>query len=295
MTMMLEPVFEDFAARATGIDLRASLDDEDIAGLHQAMSRYAVLIFPGQPLTGDEQIAFTRRLGPLDSGFSRMGAAAPSRLGNPSLADISNIGLSGEVAERTDRSIVSNMANQLWHSDASFQDPPARYSLLSAVVIPDEGGETEFADMRAAHDRLDPALRRQLDGLVGEHYILHSRLGLGDDSWTEEQKAMFTPVRWPIVRIHPDSGRKLLFIGAHVTRILGMTVPEGRMLLADLLEAATDRDHVYRHIWYPGDAVMWDNRAVLHRGRRFDVTRRRELRRTTTVDMAPGQAAPAAA
>ncbi len=285
MTLVIAPVGDDFVANVTGIDLSQPLPDAVIEAIEAAITRYAVLVFPGQPMTGAQQLAFSSRFGPPDRGLAKLSASMPSRLGNRDLADISNVDMSGEVAKRDHRSIVSNMANQLWHSDSSFQNPPARYSLLSGVVCPEQGGDTEFADMRAAYDRLDPELRAQIEPLVGEHYVLHSRIALGDEVWTAEQRAMMPPVRWPLVRTHPASGRKLLFIGAHVTHIVGMTVAEGRVLLNELLEDATDRRFSYRHRWTAGDAVMWDNRATLHRGRRFDVTQRREMRRSTTEDM----------
>lgn len=286
MEFHLEPVSDDFVAKISGIDLKQPLSDAEVEAIESAITRYAVLVFPDQPMTGEQQLAFSAKFGPPDRGLAKLSGSMPTRLGNRDLADISNVDQSGQVARRDHRSIVSNMANQLWHSDSSFQKPPARYSLLSGVVCPRDGGDTEFADMRAAYDRLDPDLRAQVEELVGEHYVLHSRIALGDEVWTAEQRAMIPPVQWPLVRTHPGSGRKSLFIGAHVTHIVGMTVAEGRVLLNELLEDATDKAFTYRHRWTQGDAVMWDNRAVLHRGRRFDVTQRREMRRSTTEDTA---------
>jgi alpha-ketoglutarate-dependent 2,4-dichlorophenoxyacetate dioxygenase len=195
---------------------------------------------------------------------------------------MSNLDADGKLVDRTSRKIVNNMANQLWHSDSSFQKPSAKYSLLLAVRLPSWGGETEFADMRAAYDALDPRMKAELEGLEAEHYAMHSRTMLGDEDYTDAARSVFAPVVWPIVRTHPGSGRKLLFIGVHTRRVLGMTVAEGRVLLMDLLEHATQRQFVYRHAWKPGDLVIWDNRATLHRGRRWDMSEPRELRRTTT-------------
>ena len=172
---------------------------------------------------------------------------------------MSNVGADGKPVERSDRKIVGNMANQLWHSDSSFQKPAAKYSLLLAVRLPSWGGETEFCDLRAAYDGLEPRLKRELEGLEAEHYALHSRIMLGDDEYTEAAKSVFPPVLWPIVRTHAGSGRKLLFIGVHTRRVVGMTVAEGRVLLSDLLEHATQPQFVYRHVWKPGDLVIWDN------------------------------------
>ena len=287
--MIIEPVGQNFVAIVREIDLAQPLSPEAVKAVEAAMDMFAVLVFPNQPMTGDEQLAFTNQFGPPDRGLAKLGGDKAGRLGNRDLADISNVDIVGNVTERNDRKIVSNMANQLWHSDSSFQNPPARYSILSAVAIPDQGGDTEFADMRWAYDRLDPDLRLEVESLVAEHYVLHSRLALGDDAWTDEQRRAMPPVQWPIVRTHPGSGRKLLFLGAHITHILGMTVAEGRMLLNDLLEDATDKAFTYRHRWTANDAVMWDNRSTLHRGRRFDVTKRREMRRSTTEDVLPRQ------
>jgi alpha-ketoglutarate-dependent 2,4-dichlorophenoxyacetate dioxygenase len=249
------------------------------------MDRYAVLVFHGQALDQDQQIAFARRLGPLDIGLGKIRKGRPHRLKYDELADISNVELSGKVAPRESAKVLNNLANQLWHSDSSFQKPPARYSMLYAVEVPAKGGETEFCDLRAAYDALDAETRDRIAGLSAEHFALHSRFMLGNTDYSEEQVAMMPPVEWPLVRTHPGSGRKLLWVGVHARRILGMPVPEGRLLLLDLLEHATQREFVFSHTWQAGDLVMWDNRAVLHRGRRFDLSARRELRRSTTEDV----------
>ncbi|KQX19117.1 MULTISPECIES: TauD/TfdA dioxygenase family protein [unclassified Sphingomonas] len=288
MTLSIAPLSPGFVAELSGVDLREKLDDAVIEGIVKAIDRYAVVVFRGQPLTEEQQIAFAERFGPLDIGLKRVskaGQAAPKeRLKNDILIDISNVDADGRPVQRTDPKIVNNIANQLWHSDSSFQSPPAAYSMLSAQTVARKGGDTEFADMRAAYDALDEDMKAELVELVGEHFALHSREILGADNWTQAQKDAIPRVHWPIVRSHPGSGRKLLFIGAHACRVLGMTVPEGRMLLQDLLEHATQREFVYRHKWTVDDLVIWDNRATLHRGRRFDFTEKREMRRSTTVD-----------
>ena len=180
---------------------------------------------------------------------------------------------------------MSNLANQLWHSDSSFQRPRAKYSMLSAVVVPAEGGDTEYADLRMAYDALPHWRRQQAEKLVAVHYALHSRFLLGDTEYTEAQRRAIEPAHWPLVQTDPRSGRRILFVGAHACEVLGMTVPEGRMLLMDLLEHATQREFVYRHRWQVGDLVMWDNTATLHRGRHYDFAQRRELRRATTEEV----------
>ncbi len=281
-----QPLHPLFAAEAMAIDC-AAIGEVEAREIVAMMDRYAVLVFRAQQLDEERQLAFAERFGPLEVGFRKVRRGQPHRFKRDELADISNIDATGNIAARDHAKIVSNIANQLWHSDSSFQKPAARYSMLHAVAIPEKGGETEFCDLRAAYDALPEDLKREIAPLSAEHYALHSRLLLGDSSYSEEQRAAFPPVEWPLVRTHPGSRRKLLWVGAHATHILGMTVPEGRMLLMDLLEHATQREFVYRHTWRVGDLVMWDNRCVLHRGRRFDLGERREMRRATTEDRDP--------
>jgi alpha-ketoglutarate-dependent 2,4-dichlorophenoxyacetate dioxygenase len=278
------PLHPHLAAEVRGVDLRQVPGPELVAAIDAALDTYGVLVFRGQPLTEDEQIAFTRAFGPLSLGLSKIyGGRRPSRLKHKELVDLSNVDNQGNVLEGDAKRIVSNLANQLWHSDSSFEKPAARYSMLHAVAVPDQGGNTEFADARAAYDALDPELAARVEHLRAEHSALYSRTMLGDTDYTDEQRAVLPPVEWPIVRTHP-SGRRLLFIGAHCTHIVGLNVAEGRMLLADLLEHTTQRRFVYAHVWRAGDLVIWDNRAILHRGRSFDLGVRRELRRSTTED-----------
>ena len=285
MALEFKPLHPHLGAEATGFDLSRPLSPAQVKEVVAGMDRYAVLVFRGQKLDEDQQIAYARQFGPLDLGLRKMKKGQPHRFKHDELADISNVKADGSVAERDHAKIVNNIANQLWHSDSSFQKPAARYSMLHAVAIPDKGGETEFADLRAAYDALSAEMKSEIAGLEAEHYVLHSRFMLGDTGYTEEQKQSIPPAVWPLVRTHPGSKRKLLFVGIHATHVRGMTVPEGRMLLMDLLEHATQREFVYQHHWRVGDLVMWDNRAVLHRGRRFDLSQRREMRRATTEDV----------
>jgi len=277
----LRPLHPLFVAEASGVDLR----DPPVRAIVEAMDRYAVLVFPAQELSEAEQVAFARRFGPLDLGLKKA-LQRPGRHQYDEIIDISNVDADGNIADPTSKKMYSQLANQLWHSDSSFQNPPARYSMLLSVVHPPQGGETEFADLRAAYDALPEATKREIADLRAPHYALHSRMQLGDTDWTEAQKQAIPPVEWPLVRTHPGSGRKLLFIGVHATHIVGMHLGAGRLLLAELLEHATQREFVYRHSWRMGDLVMWDNRCVLHRGRRYDLSQRRELRRVTTEDTA---------
>lgn len=285
MALQFRPLTADplFVAEASGIDVKTPLPPDDVAAIDAAMNTYAVLVFRNQPMTQDEQIAWTRQFGMLTEGFKKVTGQNP-RLKYHELADISNLGPDGKVVNRDHKRIVNNIANQLWHADSSFEKPRAKYSMLSCVHPSSWGGETEYADLRAAYDALPERTKRELEGLVAEHWALHSRIMLGDDQYTQEQRSAIPPVQWPIVQTHAGSGRKHLFIGAHASRIVGMTVPEGRMILMDLLEHATRPRFVYRHDWRAGDLVIWDNRCTLHRGRHYDLSERRELRRSTTVD-----------
>jgi alpha-ketoglutarate-dependent 2,4-dichlorophenoxyacetate dioxygenase len=283
MALQLKPL-QPFAAEASGIDLRQPLTEQQVKQIEHAMDTHAVLVWRDQPLSQDQQIAFAKSLGPLDLGLRKL-KGGPHRFKYAELADISNVKVDGEVAGREHAKIVGNVANQLWHSDSSFQKPRAKYSMLSAVTVPAFGGETEFADLRMAFDALPEWRKRQVEGLEAVHYALHSRFLLGDTGYTEEQRNSIPPASWPLVQTDPRSGRKILFVGVHACEVEGMTLAEGRMLLMDLLEHATQRQFVYQHHWRVGDLVMWDNTATVHRGRWFDFGERRELRRATTEEV----------
>ena len=286
-TLTFTPLTGHFAAEASGIDLKQPINAEIAAEIEAAMDRHAVLVWRDQHLDQDQQMDFTRWFGPLQLGFGRIASAGrPSRFQHETLADISNVDEDGVVVPRDHKKMFTAIGNMVWHSDSSFQKPAAKFSILTGHTVPSWGGQTEFADMRAGYDALDARMKQMIAPLFTEHWALHSRFMLGDTNYTEEQQAAFAPVRWPLVRTHPGSGRKSLFIGAHAREVVGMTLPEGRLLLAELLEHATQPQFVYRHEWRVGDVVMWDNRSVLHRGKRYDFSEKRELRRSTTDDVA---------
>jgi alpha-ketoglutarate-dependent 2,4-dichlorophenoxyacetate dioxygenase len=285
MTLAFSPLHPIFAALAKGIELSVPLDLGVVREIEAAMDQYAVLVFRDQLIDQDQQLAFTRNFGPLDPG--RHLAVRQQRRVRPEFADVSNLDEEGRVAGRDHRRILSNMATRLWHTDSSYKKPAAKFSLLYCSAIPNWGGGTEFADMRAAYDALPDRLRAEAEGREVEHYVHHSRATLGFAPSEDEIAGAVPPVTWPLVRIHAGSGRKVLYIGSHATCVLGLSLPEGRVLLSDLLEHATQRQFVYRHEWKPGDLVMWDNRAVLHRGRRYDLAQRRDMRRSTVEDTLP--------
>ncbi len=283
MSLQLEPLHPLFAAEAGGIDLTKPVDAGTVRAIDEAMDKYGVLVFRGQPLTEDQQIAFAGSFGTLDAGLKKLYPGAPSRFRHEETIDISNVRPDGGLHAASDRKSISNFANQLWHSDSSFQRPAAKYSMLHAVVVPAKGGQTEFADLRAAYDALPEELKSEIANLHSVHAALHSRIWLGDKP-SEAELAKMPPVQWPLVRTHAGSKRKVLWVGVHATHIVEKAIGEGRMLLLELLEHATQREFVYRHEWRVGDLVIWDNRATIHRGRRFDINAPRELRRTTTND-----------
>ncbi|MEY4121374.1 MAG: hypothetical protein RLZZ457_212 [Pseudomonadota bacterium] len=283
MSLQFKPLHKVFAAQVSGIDLTQPLSDADVRAINAAMNEHAVLVFRGQPLTAQQQLNFSNAFGPLDIGLKRV-FKRPERLEDERLIDISNVDAQGQVAKRDSPKNLSNFANQLWHSDSSFMNPRAAYSMLHCVIKPSWGGNTEFADLRHAYDTLDERTREEIKDLKAEHFALHTRILLGDDAYTDEQKKQIPPAVWPLSDTHPGSGRKLLYVGVHARQILGWPTAESRMYLQDLLEHATQRENVYVHEWEPGDLVIWDNRSTLHRGRRYDIAERRELRRTTIND-----------
>jgi alpha-ketoglutarate-dependent 2,4-dichlorophenoxyacetate dioxygenase len=278
----LTPVF---AAEAGPIDLRQVHDRETLAGIRAGMDRYAVLVFRDQRFSDQEQIAFAERFDGLLHARTSSAVLAPSRLGTESIADVSNVDRNGNIRAEDDRQRASSVANRLWHTDASFVDPPGRYSMLSARVVPPVRADTEFADMRAAYDELDDETRARLEDLHVHHSIAYSRHVLGFD-FTDEEKEKLKGAVHPLVRTIPTSGRRALYLASHANQVMEMPLPEGRLLLRDLTEHATRPHLTYRHVWQPFDFVIWDNRCTMHRARPFDDrAHRREMRRTTSLDL----------
>jgi alpha-ketoglutarate-dependent 2,4-dichlorophenoxyacetate dioxygenase len=275
----LNPVF---AAECSGIDIGEPFPPAVADVIHDAMDRYAVLVFRrGKALTTEQQLTFTRSLGELEGKYTRIEAEAGIRLDTPLLSDISNLAPGNTILPAEDRKRLFSLGNRLWHSDSSYKKIPARYSALSAHVLPPEGGDTEFADMRIAWDTLDASTKAQIKGLVAEHSRIFSKGTLGF-TFTESELRDFEPVRQPLVRVHPRSGRTSLYLSAHAGRIVGMPQVEALMLLRELTEHATQREFVYRHKWRVGDVVMWDNQATMHRARPYDDLKYpRDLRRST--------------
>ena len=285
MALTFRKLHPCFAAEVSLVDLRRVHDADTLAEIRAGMDEYAVLVFRDQPFTDEEQLAFARRLdGELHTKTGSR-VLMKSRLGNEAVADISNLDEDGGIMKSDDRRRMYSLGNRLWHTDASFQDPPGRYSMLSAKVVPAAGADTEFADTRAAYDALDVDQRSRLEDLRVHHSIAHSRQTLGFEFSADEAEALKGAVH-PLIRTLPRSNRRALYVASHASRIIDWPVPEGRLLLRDLIEHATQREFVYRHAWQVGDLVIWDNRATMHRATPFDdATHRRELRRVTTLDL----------
>ena len=287
MTMSIRQIHPVFVGEVSGIDISKPLLREEVAGIEAGMDRYAVLVFRDQRLTDAQQMAFSKNFGALEDARGGTITKPEDKRLQAGMNDVSNLGRDGRPLARESRERLFNLGNMLWHSDSSFRPIPAKYSLLSARVVNPVGGNTEFADMRAAHDALDAATKALIEDLVCEHSLMYSRGSLGMLDYSDEERAMFRPVRQRLVRTHPVSGRKSLYLSSHAGAIVGMPTPEARVLLRDLNEHATQQAFVYVHRWRQWDLVMWDNRQMMHRVRRYDDSQPRDMRRTTVAGDAP--------
>jgi alpha-ketoglutarate-dependent 2,4-dichlorophenoxyacetate dioxygenase len=292
MVLSIGPIHPVFVGEVSGVDITRPVSRAEVEAIEAGMDRYAVLVFRDQELVDEQQIAFSRNFGDLE--FTRgTGISKPGELRlDPAFADVSNLGTNNAPLARENRRRLYSLGNRLWHSDSSFKAVPATYSLLSGRIVVDKGGETEFADMRAAYDALDAATKAQIENLVCEHSLIYSREQLGFDL-TQEERATMRPVRQRLVRTHPVTGRKSLYLASHIGTIVGWPVPEARAFIRDLMEHATEPRFVYAHKWRQWDLVIWDNRQTMHRVRRYDESKVRDMRRTTVAgtEMTVAQAA----
>jgi len=284
MSLTFKPPHPSFVAEVGPVDLRTVSDRDTLEQIRAGMDRYAILVFRDQAFAGMEQVEFAQRLDGQLHEKTGSAVITKNRFGNEALTDISNVSEGGELLPPNDRRRQYLLGNRLWHTDASFQDPPGRYSMLYSVVVPPVPADTEFADMRSAYDALSDDMKAQLEGLRVKHSIAYSRAMLGFEFSEQENQTLKGAVH-PLVRTLPN-GRKSLYLASHAASIIDWPVPEARLLLLDLTEHATQPQFVYRHAWRVGDLVIWDNRATMHRGMPFDDTKyRRELRRVTTLDV----------
>ena len=289
MVIETRPLHPHIAAEAFGVDLGQPLDAATIDALWAAIDRHAVLVFRDQRLTDAQLRDFAALFGPLEIGRS---AARPGRrrLAIPQIGDISNLDVDGQVRRLDDRRRLDSLGNRLWHTDASYMPVPVVLGMLHAVALPPPSpfgnGETEFADMRAAYDALPDATKEAIDGLVVEHDVFWSRGQIGFTEFPQGEREQYPPSPQRLVRLHPGSQRKTLYLSAHASHVVGWPVADGRLLLWDLTAHATPRDFVYSHAWRVGDLVIWDNRCTMHRGRPHDESQPRDLRRATTLDTA---------
>jgi alpha-ketoglutarate-dependent 2,4-dichlorophenoxyacetate dioxygenase len=289
MTLAVTPLHPIFAAKVTGVDLRNRIDESTQRAIERAMDDYAVCVLPGQQIDDEHQVAFSRLYGPLELSPPKQDkngkAIYNTRVRHREIFDISNLDEDGKILDDKDARSAYRLGNELWHTDSSFRQKSATWSMLHARVIPPAGGNTEFVDTRAAYDALPDAMKTKLVGLVAEHSIWYSRAKHGGYIPTEEERKLRPGARHRLVRRHPGSGRNTLYIASHASHIVGMPVDEGQALLRELIEFATQPQFMYSHTWHVGDLVIWDNRATMHRATPFEASGyARDMRRTTIID-----------
>ncbi|HLB96756.1 MAG TPA: TauD/TfdA family dioxygenase [Acetobacteraceae bacterium] len=285
--MEFRPLRQEFAAEVSGIDLGGDIDAAAVRSIWDAIDRYAVLVLHDQRLSDAQLHDFAARFGELEIGRSAA-RGGPRRLAIPQIGDISNLDLHGRVRALDDRRRLDSLGNRLWHTDASYMPVPVVLGMLHAVAVPPAsalgGGETEFADMRAAYDALPAPTQAAIDGLIVEHDVFWSRAQIGFTEFPPGESEQYPPSPQKLVRLHPGSQRKTLYLSAHASHVIGWPVADGRLLLLDLTAHATQPAFVYRHEWRVVDVVIWDNRCTMHRGRPHDEHQPRDLRRATTLD-----------
>lgn len=283
--MKIAPITPRFGAVVSDIDLSQPLDRTTIDDIERVFTTYGVVVFPGQRLDNDSQAAFGRSFGELEISPKRYRSENKHRIESAAIIDVSNLDENNVPRKREERRRLETMSNMLWHTDTSFRQIPGRYSMLYAHAVPPWGGETEFADTRSGYEAVPADLKEIIADLRAVHVYGAHRTKLGYPSFSEEEAKALPKVEHPVVRYHEESGRKALYLGSHTSHILGWPIPEGAILLSELLEITTRREFVYSHGWTVGDLVVWDNRTTLHRGRRFDERYPRDMRRVTTRDL----------
>ena len=288
MAIAIRQLTKHFVGEVSGVDLRKPLTRDEAAEIEAGMDKYAVLVFHDQDLTDDQQMDFALNFGERENPRGgNITKQKDYRLGSAGLNDVSNLDKDGKPLPKDHRTHLFNLGNCLWHSDSSFRPIPAKFSLLSARVVNPKGGNTEFADMRAAYDALDAETKAEIEDLICEHSLMYSRGSLGFLDYSDEEKEMFKPVLQRLVGTHPGHKRKSLYLSSHAGKVVGMSMPEGRLLLRDLNEHATQPEFVYVHNWKLHDFVMWVNRQTMHRVRRYDQSQPRDMRRAMVSGSLP--------
>ena len=283
MALTIKKMHPLFVAEVTGLDASQTLPHEIRSQVQDLIDQHGILIFRDQNISDEQQVTFSQNFGEIEMANNKTNITKQDerRLSNL-FADISNLNKDDEVHGKESRQRIFNLGNRIWHSDSSFRSTPARYSLLSAREIPELGGDTQYADMHAPYEDLTPEIKELIANLRCEHSLMHSRARLGMTHFTEQEKADFEPVTQPLVRRHPATGRKSLFLASHAGSIIDWPLTDAKLLLEELTEIATQREYVYTHKWKRYDLVMWDNRRTMHRATRFDDTQeKRDMRRTT--------------
>lgn len=291
MSYIVNKLHPLFAAELIGADLKSDPSPELVDAVNAAMAEYAVVVLRDQFITDAEQVRFSRKFGPLELppviGSPSVGARSNRRI-SPELYDVSNLGVDGDFLPAEDLRHASNKANEEFHTDSSFNALPTKWSLLLAHVVPPEGGDTWFVDTRAVYDALSDEMKAKVEDLVAEHYFWKTRGRAGFRNITPSMQAAMPPVRHPVVRTIPESGRKALYIGHHMTHIIGWPRAEGEAFIEEINAFAAQPRFVYVHKWRPGDFVLWDNRCTIHRATSFDAFKhKRDLRRTTINESGP--------
>ncbi len=272
----INPLHPLFAAEVTGLDLTRSPSSATFDGIRQAFARYSVLVFRDQCITDDQQIAFSSRFGPLETtivGTTGTGSK---------LVVLSNMTEDGAIRPPDDAQVRNGRTTRQWHADSTFKENPARASMLSGRVVPSKGGDTEFASMRAAYAELPDEVKARIDGLVTVHHYAYGRDRLDPELTTQAERDALPPVRQAMVLDHGRHG-KSLYLGAHCASVEGLSEAEGRELIDELMAFATRDRFVFRQHWQPHDMVLWDNRAVMHRGRPYDSAREKRMMVRTTI------------
>ena len=287
MAMAIRQLHKHFVGEVSGLDLRKPLTRDEAVEVEAGMDKYAVLVFHDQDITDEQQMAFALNFGERENPRGGNVTKKEDLRLDSGLNDVSNLGKDGIPLAKDNRQHLFNLGNCLWHSDSSFRPIPAKFSLLSARVVNPKGGNTEFADMRAAYDALDDETKAEIEDLICEHSLMYSRGSLGFLDYSDEEKQLFKPVLQRLVRTHPVHRRKSLYLSSHAGVVRGRSVPEGRLLLRDLTEHATQPEFVYVHKWAVHDLVMWDNRQTMHRVRRYDQSQPRDMRRATVAGTQP--------